>query len=283
LSPNRPVTFLFWNLGRKDLTDAVVAAVAEYGVDILILAEARRTPPAEVLVSLNRNVAPEFQMPLSGSNWLTIHTRFDRSYVSSCPSQPIDRDERWSVWRLHLPGRDPILLAGVHLLSKIHAAGEDQYAKARRLHDVLLVSEKAAGHARTMVVGDFNMDPFEPGVQACDSLHGVLSMREIAARGGTRIWDRQARPMFYNPMWRHHGDREGTPPGTYYYAGSGVSVQYWHLFDQVLLRPALMNCFLPGETRIVHSINGTSLLDAHGRPDTVRYSDHLPLLFRAGF
>ncbi len=124
------------------------------------------------------------------------------------------------------------------------------------------------------------MDPFEIGMQACDGMHALLSKQEIAARRGSRVHDTRSYSMFFNPAWRLHGEQSGGPPGSYYFAGDGVLVQYWHLFDQVLVRPTLIDDLMASDLRVLDAVAGKSLLDGSGRPDRSRFSDHLPLLFR---
>jgi len=53
---------------------------------------------------------------------------------------------------------------------------------------------------------------------------------------------------------------------------------FWNIFDQVLLRPALMNSL--DELRVLDRVDGTPLLLPQGVPDRSTGSDHLPLLFR---
>ncbi len=78
-------------------------------------------------------------------------------------------------------------------------------------------------------------------------------------------------------MWGLFGDRTPGPAGTYYHAASGLS-HYWHMFDQVLLRPDLMDSL--AEVRILDSDGQESLLTDAGNPRSSTASDHLPLLVR---
>ncbi len=80
--------------------------------------------------------------------------------------------------------------------------------------------------------------------------------------------------FFSNPMWGCFGDRTPGPPGTYYYPRGS----YGHLFDQVLLRPALMDALT--ELRILEDDGVESLLTDRKRPRASQASDHLPILFR---
>ena len=168
----------------------------------------------------------------------------------------------------------------MHLRSKLYANSGDQYGLVRNLSHAILRHEAEEGHRRTIVIGDFNMDPFEEAMLACDGLHALMSRREIAVRRGQRRWGDGDYEMFFNPMWQHFGDQNGRPAGSYYFSKGGLATQYWHMFDQVIIRPALLDGFDDEGVSVIADIPGISLLDLRGRP---RFSDHLPLLFRLRF
>jgi hypothetical protein len=81
-------------------------------------------------------------------------------------------------------------------------------------------------------------------------------------------------------MWAHFGERPNGPPGTYYLARSAFLSYYWNIFDQVLVRPELLDSFSDDELRILTKAGDTQLLGPTGRPDKTRVSDHLPILFQ---
>ncbi|MXY20955.1 MAG: hypothetical protein F4Y49_06425 [Dehalococcoidia bacterium] len=81
-------------------------------------------------------------------------------------------------------------------------------------------------------------------------------------------------------MWSLMGDVSKGPPGTYYYRQSGTLSYFWHTIDQVLLRPALVECFDPERMTVLTDVEHDSLLRDNGRPDTINASDHLPIFFR---
>ena len=70
------------------------------------------------------------------------------------------------------------------------------------------------------------------------------------------------------------GDASKGPTGTYYYRGSVISY-FWNSFDQVLIRPALLGNYQPTDVKILHSINGRSLVE-DGKISS-EFSDHLPI------
>lgn len=85
--------------------------------------------------------------------------------------------------------------------------------------------------------------------------------------------------FFYNPMWGYWGDRTSGPPGTYYHHSPTPADLFWHMFDQVLLRPGLMNAL--EDLAILDGIAGESLLtQPGGLPRLADCFDHLPLAFR---
>jgi hypothetical protein len=90
----------------------------------------------------------------------------------------------------------------------------------------------------------------------------------------------ESNPYFYNPMWRHFGERPQGHSGTYYLAGPKTRADFWNIYDQVLLRADVLPYFPRQEVDVLHEdvASGTSLL-RDGIPDRT-VSDHLPILFR---
>ena len=106
--------------------------------------------------------------------------------------------------------------------------------------------------------------------------HAIMD-RKVAARN-SRIVKGERYPLFYNPMWSHFGDAGEPPPGTYFRADASHICHFWHMFDQVLLRPALLDFFQPHNLRILTSTGTTSLADKDGTPNSSLASDHFPIV-----
>jgi hypothetical protein len=136
--------------------------------------------------------------------------------------------------------------------------------------------ETRQGHSRSIVAGDLNMNPFETGVMFNHAFNAT-STRAVAERE-TRAVQRVRYSFFYNPMWGCFGDRTPGAAGSFY-RSAGEAVNYhWNVYDQVLLRPAVMDGL--EEVRILDHDGQESLLTANGIPDSTNGSDHLPLFFR---
>ena len=202
-----------------------------------------------------------------------IYTRFSSEYL-----QKRFDDSRLTIRQLRLPGRDEILLAALHHPSKLHWSNASQSAECYRVSSTIRGVEEEVGHRRTVLVGDFNMNPFEDAMVAATGLNAVMA-RMIAARE-TRTVLAHEYPFFYNPMWGHFGDAMEGPSGTFYDGRSEHVTYFWNMFDQVLIRPELLRMFRNEALRILSVSGERSLLTAKGLPDASAASDHLPLLFR---
>jgi hypothetical protein len=180
-----------------------------------------------------------------------------------------------TVWTVEV-GRPPgFLLASAHLTSKNQHSECDQGMLAVEVAKEIVRVEDEVGHQRTVFVGDLNMNPFEMGLTSAMALHAVMTT-DLAKRS-VRVVDGKSYRFFYNPMWGFFGDRTSGPPGTYFHQSSKPVECFWHMFDQLLLRPKLAECL--ADVRILDRIGGKPLITVKkGRPSS-KFSDHLPLAF----
>jgi hypothetical protein len=88
--------------------------------------------------------------------------------------------------------------------------------------------------------------------------------------------------FFYNPMWRMYGTDSAGDAGaaTYHYLGHDETEPFWHMLDQVLIRPEFADRLPPQQLRILTRAGRVSLVDAGGRPNVASASDHLPVFFQ---
>ena len=244
-------------------------------VDILVLAE-MAIPIGDVVSELNQDAdqlyfAAEEPLPESTGRQVHILTHLQEDRV-----RPLQDGAGFSAKQiLPIVGPDFTIIA-VHLQSKLFREEIDQTIAALRINESVRTIENEVGHHRTLLIGDFNMNPFEPGLVSAECFHAVMS-RRIAQRR-SRVVDSRNRPFFYNPMWNHFGDHPPSPPGSYYRSGSGQSEYFWHLVDQVLIRPDLLQYFADERLEVLTEIGHRSLVTENGIPNREVGSDHLPLL-----
>lgn len=267
--------FLFWNINRKPLADTVADLADADRIDIVILVECD-TDPAALLRGLNRSPQSGFHFSAGLSKAVRIFTRFSRDFL-----RPTFESDRVSIRRLALPARSDLLLAVAHLPSKLHWSEDSQAFECTELARQIIGEEDRAGHRRTVLVGDLNMNPFEAGVVSANGLHSVTS-RRVAERRIRTVQGREYR-FSYNPMWAHFSDVNSDTAGSYYYDSAEHVNYFWNMFDQVLIRPELAERFDSNQLRIVTTVGTRSLVRSDGRPDGTQFSDHLPIVFELDF
>jgi len=264
--------FLFWNLNKKPLKEEIIQLCHYHEVDILILAESD-LPESDLLDELNRDLTSEFNLPFNLSPKLSFFIRFPLDCF-----EPVLDEGGIAIRMLSPPIGLDILIIAVHLPSKLHYKEVDQVFECTRLIKTIEEAEHKVGHRRTVVVGDFNMNPFEVGFISSDGLHAVMDKR-IAKKISRKVQG-EKRNFFYNPMWGRLGDTSFGPPGTFFYNDSSHVCYFWNTFDQVILRPQILPYFKESSLEILSSVAGRSLLKETGTPDRSVGSDHLPILFK---
>jgi Endonuclease/Exonuclease/phosphatase family. len=273
-------TFGFWNVDSlrnletdgREIPRFAADLALERSLDVLFLIECKI--PCESLMAAF-NGEPEYY-PISCGDRFKVLARFDPKFMEQL-SPPVPSD-RFDIWHLILPLQEDVLLCVVHGLDKHNNSPAKQELFLQQVVAALSHFENKVGHDRSIVLGDFNANPFESPVASALGMNAVIS-RAIAQSDPRRMLN-QSYPYFYNPMWNLYGDEpRSSAPATYYYRGSDPHELYWHMLDQVLIRPSLLNRFDHSALEIVTAILGTELTGARGTPDRIRFSDHLPVVF----
>jgi hypothetical protein len=263
-------TIAFWNIKGISTPGTVAKFAHECRADVLVLAECEMSRKG-VTISLNTDSPRLYFLDELATERITVFTT-----VRPNRKQMYVSDNRYCCVRhYNLPLFGSLLVVMVHLSSKVALDGRDQAALAPRLRETIEECEAKVGHTRTVVVGDFNMNPFEDGVIGSEGIHAVSDRRVAANVSRTVLFEE--RSYLYNPMWRFLGDQGPNPPGTFYYPGSAPITHHWNTFDQVLIRPALLPYFRDEGVGIVTSIGETSLVSEQGHPNRNVGSDHFPV------
>ena len=166
-----------------------------------------------------------------------------------------------------------LVLGMFHNVSKIHHLNEDQAYILKDFNDNLCKEENKYNTNNTLLIGDFNINPFESSCISADTLHAIPFIEE--AKKFTRFVQGKEFKMFYNPSWKLYGSRN-IPYTTYYYNNSSILNYYWHIYDQIIIRPQLINAFIDDSLTIIAETKQHKLMNKN-IPDKNNYSDHLPL------
>jgi hypothetical protein len=279
------LTILFWNfniqkgnLMRREPDNAARAAVLarvarHHDIDILALCECEIAED-EILNAL-RAEDTRYDQPANPHERFQFFTRFPGDELEA-----FHADGRLAVRRFHRAGYKDILLAAFHFIDGWNNTAERQHDELDTYKQTLVEAEERAGHTRTVLFGDLNMDPFAIGMLEPRRGLGALMTWELA-EAHCEV-DQKGPPRFYNPMWSVMGQPDA--PGTYYWDKSDPKNPYWHCIDGVLLRPCLRGIFKDDSLRILSRIPGSAgaeiALYHHAEKHChIDYSDHLPIVF----
>jgi hypothetical protein len=274
------LTIIFWNVGGLERGQVCARLAHRSSATVLLLAECPQ--PRMVLAALNPpgRVARYHLLPNPAPPDETRVEVFTRLPPSEWNQLLLDR--YYSIFGLVRHNSPELLVCTAHLPSRLHSSEREQDDGLRRLSQAIIEVESGRGHSRTLVVGDFNADPFQYGVYSSSGLHAVPT--RLLALQDSRTVSGVAYRFFYNPMWRFFGDSTPGPPGTYFWRSSQHDVRFWYLFDQFLLRPDLLQYFVDHDLDILTSDGQVALSSPRdGRPSRATGSDHFPILLRLNY
>lgn len=285
------VTFLFWNLrGNHKKSHAAraprllqcIRRFAERGVQVFLFAEFT-LDAAKVTGVLNDEQFGHFYRVPARSRRVAVFSNLQSANWSEKYYDAIS--DRITVQELQVGRALGILLIGAHLFAPpLGLAGRAEWA--RELAKDIRKVEIDAGHSRTVLAGDLNMNPFDAGLVETSALHAVMT--KYLATSVQALDSRKDCPPFYNPMWSCFGDWQSAASdlpnrarsfgGTYFYNQTNDRANhFWQVYDQVLLRPQLMDQLV--QLNIVGSDGVERLTSRSGRPRSASLSDHLPIMF----
>lgn len=273
------INFLFWNTNRANLYDAIVDLIFEYKIDLILLVECEMDGQALVnkINSFFGNVYLDNSFEYSPFKGLRIISRFENDCFT------IKQDhERYSVLEISISNEIKFILGVCHLPSKLHLENNsDRRLPLKSFINDIEETEKELKTNNTVLIGDFNYDPYDVDFVSIDVLNSTMS-KEIALTKSRNSYEYESR-FFYNPMWSFFGESgKGIVNGTYY-RNSGKNVNYfWHILDQVLLRSEMIDNFSENELEIIIKTNLFNFTRINSRGVTViddNFSDHLPLKF----
>lgn len=260
---------IFWNLNRKRLAHLVCSVAADTGADVVVLVENGQSF-AETLEALQTNVSQKFDYPY-------VIDRSTSRFHCFCRVPELDLSEihsstRVSARKLQI-GRHKTLLILVHGLDirNYDSASRQEFVHSLAYELQFLKEDKNSD--KLILLGDFNMNPFDPGLNLASGLNAMMTRACIER--GYRTYNHKRYDFYYNPMWSLFGDNTDGPAGTIYDTSS-QGPYGWSMLDQVIFHYAVVDLF--DSVRILTHAGKESLMNSKGRPDAINASDHFPIL-----
>lgn len=256
--------YLFWNTNNnKDINGTICELVVEHEISFVVLAEYSAEVKELIELLACHNVSMS-EYP-NCSERITI--------LGQVQSIEPRTDTDHAIIRI-INQKD--ILCCVHLNSKIFSGHEDhrEIIIEQIIKDIRDIEQELETE-NTIVVGDFNLNPYDASFINARYFHGLPVYAD--ARRRSRIVADKECYMFYNPMWNFLGDFK-QPYGTYYHGGSEALNAFWNIYDQVIIRPALRDRFVSKSLKIITETKTMFLLNNKGHPNK-KISDHLPIVF----
>lgn len=262
------MNILFWNIHGCAITGHVAACAYENDADVICLAEHQSVDPKKLCASLGGNYSWICGPDDSRSKKVIL---FARNTVKHIMSGQLLEQRRYLVWSFECESVRYNLVA-LHMVDK-----RSERSSFARLHDAKRIMgdlrnrELQTHCTNSIIIGDFNADPFEPELIAKDSFYAVLFKDVIQKMPVRRRGDEEFK-MMYNPVL--HFLSEDTKCYGSFYWGQGFSDIYWHCYDQALVSASIVDCVK--NLRYIRFVNHEALIPQIKPNDKI--SDHLPLL-----
>lgn len=256
---------LFWNTHRNhDINSILCSLIVENRISVVVLAEYEGNIN-DLISKVKKNGVVMARYISVGCD--RIEVLGSEKGVSPGPQQ--------SHFSFQIFDND-IVLCAVHFPSSLYdSAVNNRKVEIRNIAREICSYEDKIEIRNTVLVGDFNFNPYDAECLDIDSLNSHPTLDHVC-QDVSNLAGNQYR-AFYNPMWNFFGDFRG-PCGTYYYNHVTNGRTSWNILDQVMIRPSLRERFVDEELRIISEFSTSSLLDRAGHPDK-RISDHLPIVF----
>jgi len=274
--------FLMWNLKNKagKTLDALKELYSEHNPDFLLLIETK-IDDSEIVKLSNKNLR-SVMINNKKTIRLYVSNKIDTQIISEEEKEieAVDGNrrqikERLVFFKLRINDQN-ILLVGIHFPSKFSNTVAAQQQIIKRWKTWIEGQEKILKTDKTILFGDFNLNPQEISIYSHEGLsaHPTINL-------STRV-----KTKYYNPMWSTMGDfvyktGEDKVPGTYFrnIGKDNVDEIHWNVLDGLLIKNSLVDFFLKKELEIITQTEKHKLYD-NNKIDSSNYSDHLPVKFK---
>lgn len=256
------LNILFWNLKRNAIESYIIDCIVENNVDISIFSEFDEID----FIKIEKNLGKMYAriLGVQGDRKVTLIAKTTFQVIS------VQQQKRYNIYNIKTAVKDYIL-AAVHLEDRRNYEIADRTRTIRCLVADIERTEKLFKCNNTIVIGDFNANPYDEELLSKYAFNAVL-FKTIISKSELTNPDSFKLKRFYNPILHYISEDTGMY-GSFYYE-KGHMTPYWHCLDQVLVRKSLVNSV--NHMEYLKRINTKDLL-VNAIPNR-KISDHLPLL-----
>lgn len=257
---------LFWNTNKRPLVEEIAELISERDCCIYAFAEVSEETIDNVVILLNERydiACAQYDTP--GCERIRLIVRISTTKVSL-----LNQHKYYSLIKVKISNQF-IIVGFVHFPSKYSHSHDEIRRASELLCSNIAIEEERYGIDESIVIGDFNVDPFE---MPMISFTGMGATNGIAcSKRGVVTRSEERRKLFYNPMWVLYSKNKERP-GSFKYSRLGEDVVSWHFLDQVVIRPSLIESF---DFESLELIEGSENFNYLNRNMAPALSDHIPL------
>lgn len=257
------LNILFWNLGKNTIEEYIIDCIIEKNADIAVFSEFEGIDFEKITKNLGKFYdCVRWEGQEDRKVTLVAKTTFSVELVQ--------QQNRYNIYNIKTAVKDYLLVA-VHLQDRRNSNTADRLETIRYLVADIKKNEDLLKCDNTIVIGDFNANPYDEELLSKYAFNAVLFKTLIDKSEFTNPRSFK-RKRFYNPIL-HYISEDTEMYGSFYYDRDSIT-SYWHCLDQVLVRKELAD-------DIVH----VEYLKKAGKKELLKnaipnkqISDHLPLL-----
>lgn len=258
------LNILFWNLHQNVLEELIAECIFENNIDIVVVAEFQ---------SIDFSVL-EKQLGELYSHIVSIQDDKKVAVIAkkTIAVSTLQQQARYNLYHVQT-ALNKYVLAAIHLEDRKNYKTADRTFTIKALVNDICTTETSFECENTIVIGDFNANPYDEELLSKYSFNAVLFKKVIENNELTNPCSKKIK-RFYNPII-HYISEDTEMYGSYYY-DNDYNTPYWNCLDQVLVRKSLIN-------NISH-INYLKRIDSHdlllNSIPNRSISDHLPLVVK---
>lgn len=256
------LNILFWNLKRNAIEDYIIDCIVENNIDISVFSEFDGIDFIKIQKSLGKMYGHILTVQDDRKVTLIAKTTFRVTVVQ--------QQNRYNIYHVKTAVKD-YLLAAVHLEDRRNYKSAERIETIKRLIADIEQTEELLKCSNTIVIGDFNANPYDEELLSKFAFNSVL-FKAIIEKSELTNPNSLKRKRFYNPIL-HYISEDTEMYGSFYHEKEYLT-SYWYCLDQVLVRKGLINNI--NQMKYLKRINKKNLLE-----NTIpngKISDHLPLL-----
>lgn len=256
------LNILFWNLRRNAIEDSIADCIVENNVDIVVFSEFNGIDFIKIKKKLGKMY--ERIMAVQDDRKVTLLAKTTLSVTT------VQQQNRYNIYNVKTAVKEYLLVA-VHLEDRRNYRAAERIETIRCLVADIEQTEKLLKCSNTIVIGDFNANPYDEELLSKYAFNAVL-FKKIIDKCELTNPNSLKKKRFYNPIL-HYISEDTEMYGSFYYEKEYMT-PYWYCLDQVLVRKVLANNI--NHVEYLKRINTMDLLE-NAIPNSA-ISDHLPLL-----